>query len=60
MAEFFETHHRVTTENGYKIRRVESGRFGTIYMVDKLNRGHRTIDGAREIARLAYPGGAHD
>ena len=52
MAEFFER-TTVATENGYKIRRVESGRFGTIYMVDGLNRGHQTLRGAQQIAREA-------
>jgi hypothetical protein len=52
MAEFFDR-STVTTENGYKIRHVQSGRFGTIYMVDGLNKGSATIDGAKEIARRA-------
>jgi hypothetical protein len=41
----------VETANGHAIRLVHSMRFGTLYMVDGLNRSHQTLDGARQIAR---------
>jgi hypothetical protein len=41
----------VETVNGFNIRLVYSMRFGALYMVDGLNRGHQTLDGARQIAR---------
>ena len=41
----------VETVNGFNIRLVHSMRFGALYMVDGLNRGHQTLDGARQIAR---------
>jgi hypothetical protein len=41
----------VETVNGHAIRLVHSMRFGALYMVDDLNRGHQTLDGARQIAR---------
>ena len=41
----------VETVNGFNIRLVHSMRFGVLYMVDGLNRGHQTLDGARQIAR---------
>jgi hypothetical protein len=40
----------VETVNGFNIRLVHSMRFGAL-MVDGLNRGHQTLDGARQIAR---------
>ena len=33
------------------LRLVHTMRFGALYMVDGLNRGHQTLDGARQIAR---------
>ena len=41
----------VETVNGFNIRLVHSMRFGALYMVDGLNRGHQTLDGARHRAR---------
>ena len=41
----------VETVNGHPIRLVHTMRFGALYMVDGLNRGHQTLDGARQIAR---------
>ena len=42
----------VETVNGHPIRLVHTMRFGaSLYMVDGLNRGHQTLDGARQIAR---------
>jgi hypothetical protein len=41
----------VETVNGHPIRLVHSMPFGALYMVDGLNRGHQTLDGARQIAR---------
>jgi len=40
----------IETVNGRGIRVVGS-RFGRIYMVDGLGRGHSTLKGARQIAR---------
>jgi hypothetical protein len=45
----------VATVNGYKIRRTVSQRFGVIFMVDGLNKGHGTLEGASAIARAAKP-----
>lgn len=44
-------HERQVVErvNGHAIRKVGS-RFGTIYMVDGLNKGHQTLEGARKLA----------
>lgn len=36
--------------NGHAIRAINSPRFGRIYMVDGLGRGHSTLEGARKIA----------
>ena len=41
----------VETVNGHAIRLVHSMRFGALYMVEGVNRGHQTLDGARQIAR---------
>ena len=41
----------VKTVNGHPIRLVHTMRFGALYMVDGLNRGHQTLDGARHRAR---------
>ena len=41
----------VETVNGHPIRLVHTMHFGALYMVDGLNRGHQTLDGARQIAR---------
>jgi hypothetical protein len=41
----------VETVNGHPIRLVHTMRFGALYMVDGPNRGHQTLDGARQIAR---------
>ena len=41
----------VETVNGHPIRLMHTMRFGALYMVDGLNRGHQTLDGVRQIAR---------
>jgi hypothetical protein len=39
--------------NGYGIREVNSGRFGRIFIVDGLGKGHSTFDGAKALAAAA-------
>lgn len=54
----FQKHYKnsvIETVNGHAIRAVLSQRFGRIYMVDGINKGHSTLEGARKIAQEATP-----
>jgi hypothetical protein len=43
----------VETVNGYAIRQVHTALFGLAYLIDGLNRGHTTLEGAIAIANAA-------
>lgn len=43
--------------NGYPIRAINSPRFGRVYMVDGLGKGHSTLAGAKAMAERAPKNG---